>query len=519
MPATAGHGTASAGAVRAGAVAPRSRSGAWVAAGFGALLGAVVSWAASDGLIDDTYITLAYARNLADSGHWGLTPQMTSNAATSPLNVLLLAVFTVLVRPVGGGPVLALGVLTAVLGALAGWWLQRVAVRLGLSAGWPVLALVVVLLNPFLVSALGLEVVLVFTCVTGLLAAGVAGRSVLFGVAAGAGLLARLDVVVFVVVLALACAGVRRRLPVAVLACVVVAVPWFAVSWWWLGSAIPDTFVIKTLQESFGEGRTYLRGLWTHYAPVTPVSVVVAVAPALVGLVVLGLLVVGVLRRRVRAGAGALVGLGLGGVGYFAVYSGLGVPPYQWYYVPPLVASSVVAVLGAGVLLGRRARRPRVRGALVGAGVAAVVALGVCVPAVAWPLPWAYPPVFGNYATPAEYRRIGADLGVLVGDERVSAAGEIGTLAYSCRCEVVDAFSDPAVLQPLVERRIAEAGPVLGPLLELNYARREVGAPRPVPFALRWTDPGSAPAGLPSWSTTAGTWRAPGELVLRPARG
>ncbi|WP_337060675.1 hypothetical protein [Kineococcus sp. G2] len=517
MPAAAGRAAASAGAVRPGAVP--ARSGAWVVAGFGALLGAGVSWAASDGLIDDTYITLAYARNLAESGHWGLTPRMTSNAATSPLNVLLLAVFTVLVRPVGGSPVLALGVLTAVLGALAGWWLQRVAVRWGLSAGWPALALVVVLLNPFLASALGLEVVLVFTCVAGLLAAGVAGRAVLFGVAAGAGLLARLDVVVFVVVLALACAGVRRRLPVAVLACAGVALPWFAVSWWWLGSAIPDTFVIKTLQRSFGEGRTYLRGLWTHYALNTPGTVLVAVVPAVVGVVVLGVLVVAVLRRRVPVGAGALVGLGLGGVGYFAVYSVLGVPPYQWYYVPPLVALSVVAVLGVGVLLGRRARGPVARGALVGAGVAAAVGLGVSVPAAAWPLPWAYPPVFGNFATPAEYRRIGADVGVLVGDERVAAPGEIGTLAYACRCEVVDAFSDPAVLQPLVERRIAQAGPVLGALLELNYARREVGAPRPVPWELAWTGPGTAAAGLPSWSTTAGTWRTPGELVLRPAQG
>ena len=335
---------------------------------FGAVLGALLSAVTSRGLIDDTYITLSYARNLAEHGHWGMTPGLTSNAATSPLNVALLAGCLLLVHPFAGADgELALGVLTTLLGALAGWWSARAAARLGLGAAWPAAALVVVLANPFLVSALGLEVVLLFTAMTGLLAAGLAGRPVLYGLVAGAALLARLDMVVFVVVLALACRGVLRRLPVAVLACVAVCVPWFAVSWWWLGSAIPDTFVIKTNQRNFGEGRTYLRGLWTHYAINTPLTVAVSVVGAALGLLVGILLVVVLLRRRAPRGTGGLLGLGVGGVGYFVVYSVLGVPPYQWYYVPPMASLSFVAVLGAGVLAsggaprGGRGSRPPAR--------------------------------------------------------------------------------------------------------------------------------------------------------------
>ncbi|MDN5860892.1 MAG: hypothetical protein L0H84_19985, partial [Pseudonocardia sp.] len=60
-----------------------------------------------DALIDDAYITMSYARNVAFHLHWGLIPDEVANSATSPLNVLLLAAITVVVRD----PVVAVGVL------------------------------------------------------------------------------------------------------------------------------------------------------------------------------------------------------------------------------------------------------------------------------------------------------------------------------------------------------------------------------------------------------------------------
>ena len=60
----------------------------------GALVGAIVMFIANRGLIDDAYITLSYARNVAEHLHWGMIPTEESNTATSPLNVILLAVAT-----------------------------------------------------------------------------------------------------------------------------------------------------------------------------------------------------------------------------------------------------------------------------------------------------------------------------------------------------------------------------------------------------------------------------------------
>lgn len=501
----------------------------------GAVLGAALSWVASDGLTDDTYITLSYARNVAEHAHWGLTPGMTSNAATSPLNVLLLALFTVLLRPVAGvDPVLALGVLTTVLCALAGWCAAKAAQRLGVSTVWAAVALVVVLANPFLVSALGLEVVLLAAGMAALLAAALARRPAVYGVVAGAALLARLDMVVFVVLIALTAPGVLRRLHVAVGLCAAVSLPWFAFSWFQLGSAIPDTFVIKTLQHTFGPGRTYLRGLWTHYHPLMPTAVDVGVAPAALGvLVLLAVLLVGAVQRLRRVAsrrrttgsaplrrptAAPLAGLGLGGAAYFGVYSVLGVPPYQWYYVPPMASLSYVAVLGTAVLARRARHRWPVRVWLALLAPASVTALALSVPAAALPVPWGYPPVFGNFATPAEYRGIGLQVGELVGAERVASPGEIGTLAYSCRCEIVDAFSDPAAVQGQIQERTQEAGPVLQALLRANYRHRHPGPQRPVQQVLRWAGPGNQPpAGTRWWPTTAGTWQRHDELMLLPA--
>ena len=64
----------------------------WAVAG--ALVGAIVIYAAQRGLIDDAYITLSYVRNVAEHLHWGLIPTEESNTATSPLNVMLLVLAT-----------------------------------------------------------------------------------------------------------------------------------------------------------------------------------------------------------------------------------------------------------------------------------------------------------------------------------------------------------------------------------------------------------------------------------------
>src|SRR3954465_12889276 len=104
-------------------------------AAVGALAGVFVFVLPRDVLIDDSYIPLAYARTFAEHGVWGMQPQLPGNAATSPLNVLLLAV---LVVP-AGQPVLAAGVLLVVALAVTGAALGGICATLDRSQ-WPAVA-------------------------------------------------------------------------------------------------------------------------------------------------------------------------------------------------------------------------------------------------------------------------------------------------------------------------------------------------------------------------------------------
>jgi len=373
-----------------------TRLGEVLLCGGAAVLAGGAFWLVRRALIDDAYITLAYARNLATDGHWGLIPTEPANSATSPLNVLLLGGAAALFRLSGGvQPIWGLGVVFVGLAVVMAWCWSRIVATLSLPPAVPALGVAIVLVNPFVLSAVGLEVLLIPTVLIGLLAAAVRGRPGVFGVVSGLALLARADLVVFVVPLALASAGVRGRLPRAMGAATAVALPWDAWSWWHFGSAIPDTFVIKTLQRSFGDW-TFANGPGLYYgrdalATVVTFAPVVAGVVALLGWTVLRVTRPGIARPELLPAA-ALVAAG---AGYYGVYALLGVPPYQWYYVPTFAATAI----GFSVLIGA-VPRGRVQRRAVGApGMAFLACLVVAslVSDVRGGVPWRVPVIFGNW--------------------------------------------------------------------------------------------------------------------------
>ncbi|MGH3493362.1 MAG: polyprenol phosphomannose-dependent alpha 1,6 mannosyltransferase MptB, partial [Sciscionella sp.] len=118
--------------------------------GLGFVLACVTFWLAHGALGDDGYISLDYARTFALHGRWGLTPDLVSNSATSPLNVLLLGgVMALDVLFTGQAhPMVALGVVMALaMVATAAWW-SALSRRLGVSFLAAALGLAVVLLSP-----------------------------------------------------------------------------------------------------------------------------------------------------------------------------------------------------------------------------------------------------------------------------------------------------------------------------------------------------------------------------------
>lgn len=475
----------------------------WAAIGSGgtAVLAAVVFWLAHDGLGDDGYITLDYARTLAVHGTWGVTPQLAANTATSPLHVLLLAAVMTVSRLVTGQPhpVAALGVVTVTALTAAGYWWLRVARALRVPALGTALGIALLLLSPLALSAVGLESAVLVALLLGLLSEAVRGRAPAFGLIAGLAVLTRLDAVVFVVVLAGGCAGIRRQGWRVLPGLLGVTVPWFAWSWSVLGSAIPVTLAIKQLQ-AYPGGWTFAGGPLLFLRDST--------GPALVSLVPMALGLLALVAWSVRRATGRastrlapVAWFAVAGVAYFAVYCVLAVPPYLWYYVPTLAALDLF--LAAALF---RPAQPSV-GRLPATALGLLLVLAALVTDLGHGLPWRSPPIFGNYAEPADYARVGREMRPLLGGSAVESPGELGALTYYCRCEVLDQFSDPGRALPFVQAQIRAAGPAQRWLLELNYDRLDRSA-RPVParYRLVWE---------PGWVTERqGVWN-----VSSPASG
>jgi hypothetical protein len=453
-------------------------------------------------LIDDAYITLDYARTLAWHGEWGMLPGAPNNTATTPLYVLLLAAGT----RVFGSPVVAVGAVFVASFAVLAHALRRAATSARLPAWSGTLGALLVLVNPLMLSSVGMGVDLFAALLAVLLQAAVQHRAVLFGLAAGLLALARLDLVLFVPLLLVGRPGLWRGWWKIGLSAAAVSLPWFVWSWYALGSAIPDTLVIKQVLRGWGIWE-FDRGLELFLGKYPMPTALSLLAPVLGTLALAAWLVLRVVRFRRpgprRLDAPAL--LALGGIGYYVAYTQLGVAPYHWYYAPTVTALTILLAMAAGA-------------AVAGAGgLAARVAAGAgaAVPALlvaaqlgftGWQgLPWSQAPIMSNGFTPADYARMGLALRERVGDATVASPDEIGTLAYFCGCNIMDGFSDRGYLPAQLAQREAESGPFGRALLELNYRHLDRDLrPRPLVWQLRRVDgPGPDPVftGSSAWAT------------------
>ena len=454
-------------------------------------------------LLDDVYITLSYARNLAEHLHWGLVSGQVSNTATSPLNVMALAVLTKLT----GNSVLAAGVLYVVCVALTFSAVRRLVPSVDDAATavlWPLAITALVELNPIMVASAGLESALFVMLLAWLLVAGETRNALLFGVLTGALILTRPDGVLFAVILVFSLGRSVKKWAMAVGASIAIVAPWVLTSWFLLGSAVPDTVLLKRHQlpwhgHSFGTGLLLYVGQY-------PFAVITAVAiPAVC---VLALCVVCTIRSSPEATSSRrsrpAVLLILAGFGHYAAYTRLHPPPYHWYY--GLSFSAIT--LGALVLLVRRYRqRLSLRWM---AGVLAVMSLAVLVNNGFT----AFAPITTNWQSSAEAEGMAKAVGEIVGDDTVEFHGEIGAFAYFCDCKVVDDFSDMARLNSVILQDLQTTTGSRNALLRLNYRHRDLtGEPTSGRYLLQATnDPGGQPWRWPASSPW--TIDDPGYYVL-----
>jgi hypothetical protein len=263
-----------------------------------------------------------------------------------------------------------------------------------------------------------------------------------------------------------------------------VSLPWSVVSWFWLGSAVPDTMVIK-LGEGMG-GRTFANGLYYFFLGY-PFAVAASLVPAIIGVLVL----LGGWRRAV---APVHLVLGVGGLLHACTYLLLDTAPYQWYYGPAIGALTMLGAIGVP--------RAALRTVALGGSVAMVAATAVYLVA----RPWTLTTITGNWATPTEYRALAerAPAGAVV-----QSFGEVGTVAYYCACTVTDRLSDRGRFAEILAQQEATAGPFERALLDLNYRNFHPPAPLRPQYAFTFTPDRS---GVPATS-----WRGDqGTMIVKP---
>ncbi|QRP45847.1 hypothetical protein [Amycolatopsis sp. FDAARGOS 1241] len=445
-------------------------------------------------LTDDAYATLSYARNLAFHAHWGLVEQSTANTATSPLHVLVLAAVTVVVRNavVAAGVVYVGSQVALVLG------LKRLAAHAGVPRPFVPLAFAALLVNPLLVSAVGLEVALGAAVAVWVLVFATERRPAALGFAAGALTLVRVDLLVVALVVFAArrefWAGVWRT----AFAALAVTVPWFVFSWVVLGSAVPDTVVI--------DAPTSPLRLWRDFPTATAVSLL-ALPFAAAGLLWTA-------RRRRESGvAGKLTPfavLAAAGLVHFVLSN---TTAYPWSCAPGIVGSTVFLVAGGCVI--PKSLAPQ----RVAAATAAGLALAAAAAVYAEPgLPRRFAPITGNLAASDEYAVIGPQVAELAKGRAVESTTDAGALAYACDCHVVDEFSDRGAVDPAITETKDRSSDLGRALLEANFHNFDHTVPPTQPDFVLATTCGAPPStALAAWtvdSPRTGTQH----LYLAPAR-
>jgi hypothetical protein len=267
-----------------------------------------------------------------------------------------------------------------------------------------------------------------------------------------------------------------------------VCAPWFVWSWFQFGSAIPDTFVLKTLQHAFGNFRFTDGPVW--YFRTFPTATVVSFLAAVLGAAAVVIWLAVRIRSRepddVRFDP--VVAVGIGGVAYYAAYSALDVAPYSWYYGPVVFGLSTALALLLPEIARRVVQRAWPRRSLLSAVGALLAALVLAQAAVVFAngFPWVGTPVVhANWASATDYEQIGKELRRIVGTQAVAGPGEIGTLAYFCECAIVDEFSDRGRVIAPIELRGSRAEPVLRSLLAANFHNLDRSQlPRPASYEM-----------------------------------
>lgn len=311
---------------------------------------------------DDSYIFYSYAKNIANGNGYVFNIGERINATTSPLYTLLLALIYKVFNFLS---FITLPLVGRVIGGVSLFslcYFLTSCFREGDESFFGYLVPLVLLANPLLTNALGLELFLSMALGTGAVAYYVREKFAASALLCSLAVLARPDMVIVAFLVLLRYIVRYRRLPgvvASVLFCVPIGI-WLVFSWFYFGSLVPSTLAAKLVQteaELWGGQYALLEGLFSAYNWYVG-TVTRDIVPVLLALLLLvgagvaaGLITMGAkLREWTIFKHPGLQILLLWGLLHYAIYGlVLRAPAYSWYYTS---LAPAIAVLMSLPLLG-----------------------------------------------------------------------------------------------------------------------------------------------------------------------
>lgn len=387
---------------------------------------------------DDAFILMQYAKNLVETGEWTFNFIDTGNAATSPLYVLLPALFYAAGIDIEWTVVYLSVFSWAAVGGLSYYVIERTC-RAPFTALFGTLFIVT---GPFFPLLFGMESYLALCLQLIGITALISGRPFLLGGAFAAAFLARPESALLAVAIGGYLLSYRRFTEtVKAIACgAAIVIPWFTYSLSELGTLFPSTVSAKAAQLESGWWGSFASGLqltFEDYIYQIPLGFFGGVLLTVCGL-----------SRIVTAGRfddnreGIVLILALYLTGLFAVYHYLlGIAFYWWYatsfffYVPFMIVLIASRCPAAGGLW-----------AMIPIAVLAIMTVGnVYVNPFLWktirpndvPVK-GFSVILGHMGRVPAYRTIGREIKSIVPKGSTVATVEVGTLAWYSERPVID---------------------------------------------------------------------------------
>jgi hypothetical protein len=401
-------------------------------------------------LIDDAFITLDYVKTIIRSGEWGFFPGRVTNTATSPLNVIFLSVFGLILGCRTTLPILVASFCSTV----SLHFLEKISFKLFSERKFGTVGALALVLNPLLISTLGMESLLFGMLIIISLYSYLESKWPHLGISLGLLTLTRPDGLIYALVFVCLVPFRNNRFK-TILLYFFTTLPWYLFSWIRLGSIIPDTLIIKTVQPKWGP-YVFSNGLQL-YSKVFPFEIFLSFIflPFIFTLA----------NRQIRQNKITKILL-YSGILQLIGYSLLNVAPYHWYYAPVIINLTIFSCLSLGFLSSRIMGTTVRRVALI---------LFLLIPSLGlgrWLFGTHFTinemPIHTNWATKAQYQEIGLWLKKECGSDSIRLEGEIGTIAYYSDCYVLDSFSDRTWLPNMVEK-LKNGNGLLSSFIRANY--------------------------------------------------